>query len=443
MLLLLVVLSLLALPTAGARSSATATKPAAASAAYVDPDFVPLSAEDEERLINGPAREEVVLPPAAQPASAATSAHSHSQVAERKSAKSPLLPIQTVDLSGDMALAALCRQLPLSPTAAPTSLALSYLSQLLRLLWVPSGLLDSGAGDHLLRVSMLEAQRVTLAQAFPPARAGGNVVNGGAGDLLREEDLLEVFQASRDVLQTLAVDLEAEARLDRAREGGDPLLNDYEQYGSASGSNKKSWWHYPLQLLVNFGLQPANQEELDAFWCLLCISALAVASAGIGFTLGKRSGSGSLANSIHDSLHGDGSRRAARRQRAQIFGWILLIVLALTVLALCAGIYNAYGEERRRLLIIRSVAEKRGPPPGCRSDRDGDVSWLRDTWHGIVGRPSEKNDPCVKYLQSVEKSTRPDLLGVTLEYLVSSRSQADKHIRVLLARDVRCSSGSR
>jgi hypothetical protein len=282
---------------------------------------------------------------------------------------------------------------------------------------VPSGLLDSGAGDHLLRVSMLEAQRVTLAQAFPSARAGGNGANAGAGELLREEDLLEVFQASRDVLQTLAVDLEAEARLDRAREGGDPLLNDYEQYGGVGSSNKKSWWNYPLQLLVNFGLQPANQEELDAFWCLLCISALAVASAGIGFTLGKRSGSDSLANSVNDSLHGDSSKRAARRQRAQIFGWILLVVLSLTVLALCAGIYNAYGEERRRLIIIRTVAEKRGPPPGCRSDRN--PSWLRDTWHGIVGHPSEKNDPCVKYLQSVEKSTRPDLLGITLEYLVS------------------------
>lgn len=428
-----------AAPTQPARSPPAAApiiKPAAAAKPQPIPDFEPFSPEEEEQVINLPAREEIggaagsgaATSPAASASASANSATAakakpaHPAKPKPSTSLTKELPIVSLDVSGDTKLRALCASLPLNPSpaaSAASSLALPHLTQLLKALWVGSGLLDAGVGDHLLRVRVAELQRQQLEAAFRSSSAAAT-----AGRL-REEDLPELFDASMAVLKTMDIDLEAEARLDLARgeAGLVGLTDDFSPHlSSRPGAGQPSVWNAPLHLLRVLGLHPTSQDEVDAFWFLSCVLAVVCASIGVGWALGRRAagGSGSLAAEVNETLAA--GRRKRRKQIWVAVGWIALACAVVVLIALVAGISQELAEERRRLITKRALAQASGPPKGCREGET--LSW----WHEIARSwRKEDDDPCVAYLERVERSIQPDRFKVAADYIL-------RHTVVMLAR---------
>ena len=424
--------------------TAAAPPPPAAAKPHPIPDFEPFSPEEEEQVINLPAREEIgggniagagngnggqassAASAAASPASAKPKPRPAKPKPSTAAALTKELPIVSLDVSGDTKLRALCASLPLQSALASSSafsLALPHLTQLLRTLWVGSGLLDAGAGDHLLRVRVAEMQRAQLESAFRSSSASA------AATGLREEDLPELFDASMAVLKTMDIDLEAEARLDLARGEGvgliEGLTDDFTPHlSSRPGGGARSIWNAPLHLLRALGLHPTSQDEVDVFWFLSCVIAVVCASIGVGWALGRRAGggAGSLASEVNETLAA--GRRKRRKQIWVAVGWITLGCAVVILIALVAGIQQELAEERRRLITKRALAQASGPPKGCREGET--LSW----WHEIARTwRKEDDDPCVAYLERLERSIQPDRFQVAANYL-------SKHIIVLFARSV-------
>lgn len=420
-------------PTLAATSAGvSAGASAAAATADVDPDFaaMALSPEEEDEIINRPAKMEWDTsrdtPPAAK------------QPPPPPPPPPPAvdeLPAQVqLTLSGKTTVGDLCKQLPIGAKAPPpVGLSLAHLSRLLRAIFVDSALLLDGSPEdqqqtptdedddrRFLRVIMGASDRELLRRAFHATK----------GDL-REEDLPEIMDASMAILRTLALDPDAAARLAAYEE-----THPADMLPLDAPVKPSPIWRWTSHTLAFLHLHPGIPEEYDAFWAVLVGLAVALAAGGVGFACGARSNQRSLVGMVDASVRGDDTRSGGDSRRSRTprhvfwanFGWVLFWLFLGAVLLFVFGYIHLFLELQTENRALASVAKAKAPPRECRMtheqlrESEAFASRLLDvlqTFSPFTPRlqATKDADACVKYWQEYHRSTTPNPAYVLTQFV--------------------------